>query len=309
MSIGTYQGLGRAQVIAERGQRWRAAREALSNYAFVAPYLVAFLLFSVGPIAYGFYMSFFKFQILATEQPFIGLDNYRRLAADPLFRIALRNTFYFAFLTVGIETVVALLAALALHGKLRGQGLFQFIFYSPVTVSVAVVGVLMNSLIGSGTINEYLRIFKLGTFSFLGTDLTAIPTLSVVSVWWGFGFAVLVLLAGLHNIPSHIYEAAQIDGAGPLRTLFRITLPLLRPTLLFVLVILTIAHLQVFAQMFIMTHGGPGYASLSIVMYLYQNAWAYYDMGYASAIAVVLAIIMALFSGALFRLLGHQFEF
>ncbi len=167
----------------------------------------------------------------------------------------------------------------------------------------------MTELIGSGTINEYLRAFGLGNFAFLGNGLTAVPTLSIVSVWWGFGFAVLVLLAGLHSIPTHLYEAAQIDGAGPVSTLFRITLPLLRPTLLFVLVILTIAHLQVFAQMFIMTHGGPGYSSLSVVMYLYQNAWAYYDMGYGSAIAVVLAIIMALFSAALFGLLGRRFEF
>ena len=180
---------------------------------------------------------------------------------------------------------------------------------NPVTLSAAVVGELGLNLVASGTLNYYLAPFGFGNFSFLSHSSTAIPLLSIITVWWGFGFAVLVLLAGLHGIPSHLYEAAQVDGAGPVRTVFRITLPLLRPTLLFVLIVLTIAHLQVFAQMFIITQGGPGYSSLSIVMYLFQNAWQFYDMSYASAIAVVLTILMALFSAALFRLLGQRFEF
>jgi len=128
-------------------------------------------------------------------------------------------------------------------------------------------------------------------------------------VWWGFGFPMLIFLAGLHNIPADLYEAAQIDGAGPPQAFVRITLPLLKPTVLFVLVILVIAHFQVFAQMYIMSGGGPGYASLSIVMYLYQNAWQFYNMGYASAIAVTLALVMAAFSGGLFKLLGQRLEF
>lgn len=287
----------------------RLALDILTNYAFVGPYFVAFILFSLGPILYAFYMSFFNVQILAPTQPFVGLDNYRRLAGDSLFTAALGNTFYFTALTVTIETVVAMLAALALHGRVRGQTFFQFIFYSPVTLSVAVVGEVMLQLLDSGTVNYYLAPIGLGNFAFLGHTATAIPALSLVSVWWGFGFAVLVLLAGLNSISNDIYEASRIDGAGPVNTFLRVTLPLIRPTLLFVLVILTIAHLQVFAQMFIMTSGGPGYASLSIVMYLFQTAWQFYDMSYASAMAVVLAIIMALFSWGLFRLLGRRLEF
>ncbi len=297
------------QVPEDRFGAWRRAWDTLTNYAFIAPYLVAFLLFSLGPIAYGFYMSFFNVQILEPQQPFVGLANYRRLEADTIFRTALGNTLYFTILTVTIETAIALLAALALHSKARGQTLFQFIFYSPVTLSAAVVGELGLNLVASGTLNYYLAPFGFGNFSFLSNSSTAVPLLSIITVWWGFGFAVLVLLAGLNGIPSPLYEAAQVDGAGPVRTVFRITLPLLRPTLLFVLIVLTIAHLQVFAQMFIITQGGPGYSSLSIVMYLFQNAWQFYDMGYASAIAVVLAILMALFSAALFRLLGERFEF
>jgi multiple sugar transport system permease protein len=171
------------------------------------------------------------------------------------------------------------------------------------------MGVIMTQLISSGALNYYLGPIGYANFAFLGNGTTVIPTLSLVSVWWGFGFPMLIFLAGLYNIPSDLYDAAHIDGAGSLQSFVSVTLPLLRPTLLFVLAILVIAHLQVFAQNYIMTSGGPGYSSLSMVQYLYQNAWQFYDMGYASSIAVALALLMGAFTAALFRLLGQRFEF
>lgn len=298
--------IGRA---ARRHHRWRHAFDTLSNYAFIAPYLLFFVVFSIGPTLYGFYMSLFHWQILASHQPFAGLDNYRHLLGDSLFQIAFTNTLYFTALTVGIETAVALAAALALRDNFRGRTFFQFVFYAPVTLSAAVMGVLMTQLLNAGTLNYYLGFLGLASFSFLGNSHTVIPAISLVSVWWGFGFPMLIFLAGLYNIPADLYEAAQIDGAGAPQSFLRITLPLLKPTFLFVLVTLTIAHFQVFAQMYIMSGGGPGYSSLSIVMYLYQNAWQFYNMGYASAVAVALALIMAMCSGALFRLLGQRLQF
>jgi multiple sugar transport system permease protein len=281
----------------------------LGGYAFIAPYVLFFLVFSVGPTFYGFYMSLFHWQILAKNQPFAGLDNYQHLTNDPLFWISFKNTLYFTALTVCIETAIALIVALCLRDGFRGRSVYRFVFYAPVTLSAAIMGVLMTQLLNAGSLNYYLGFLGLGNFAFLGNSHTVIPAISLVSVWWGFGFPMLVFLAGLYNIPGDVYEAAQIDGAGALQTLLRITMPLLRPTTLFVLVILTIAHFQVFAQMYIMSAGGPGYDSLSIVMYLYQNAWQFYNMGYASAIAVVLALTMATFSGILFKLLGQRFEF
>ncbi len=276
----------------------------MTNYAFIAPYLVFFIAFSVGPTLFGFYMSLFDWQILGIHA-FLGLDNYRTLMNDDLFRRAFINTLYFTVITVGIETSVALLAALALRHNFRGRDFF----YGPVTSSTAVMGVLMTQLLTAGTLNYYLKFVGLGNLNFLGNVYTVIPSISLVSVWWGFGFPVLVFLAGLYSIPANLYEAAQIDGASQLQSFFRITLPLLRPTLLFVLVTTAIAHFQVFAQMYIMTSGGPGYASLIIVMYLFQNAWQYYDMGYASTVAVVLALSMTITTGILFRLIGNRFEF
>ncbi len=292
-----------------RRSRVRRAWRTASSYLFIAPYLVFFLTFSIGPTLYGFYMSLFHWQILAKNQDFSGLDNYSRLLGDSLFWTSLGNTLYFTGLTVLVEAAAALLVALTLRKEFRGRAFFQFVFYAPVTLSAAVMGVLMTQLLNAGTLNYYLGFLGLSGFSFLGDSHTVIPAISLVSVWWGFGFPMLIFLAGLHNIPADLYEAAQIDGAGPPQAFVRITLPLLKPTVLFVLVILVIAHFQVFAQMYIMSGGGPGYASLSIVMYLYQNAWQFYNMGYASAIAVTLALVMAAFSGGLFKLLGQRLEF
>jgi multiple sugar transport system permease protein len=254
-------------------------------------------------------MSLFHWEILAAHQPFAGLDNYRKLLGDTLFWTSVKNTLYFTGLTVAVETSLALVVALAVRSRFPGRGFFQFIFYAPVTLSAAVMGVIMTQLISSGALNYYLGPIGYANFAFLGNGTTVIPTLSLVSVWWGFGFPMLIFLAGLYNVPSDLYDAAHIDGAGSLQSFVSVTLPLLRPTLLFVLAILVIAHLQVFAQNYIMTSGGPGYSSLSMVQYLYQNAWQFYDMGYASSIAVALALLMGAFTAALFRLLGQRFEF
>jgi multiple sugar transport system permease protein len=268
-----------------RAERWRSMKRALRRlplYGFIAPYLIFFGLFSIGPILYGFYMSLFHWQILATHQPFAGLDNYRKLLDDTLFWTSVKNTLYFAGLTVAVETLLALLVALAVRSRFPLRGFFQFIFYAPVTLSAAVMGVIMTQLISSGALNYYLGPIGYGNFAFLGNGTTVIPTLALVSVWWGFGFPMLVFLAGLYNIPSDLYDAAHIDGAGTLQSFVSVTLPLLRPTLLFVLVILTIAHMQVFAQNYIMSGGGPGYSSLSMVQYLYENAWQFCSTTWAT---------------------------
>jgi len=308
MKAETYSSLDSKQSNVRRQRRWRRTLDVLTNYAFIAPYLILFFVFSIGPTLYGFYISFFDWQILGTHT-FIGVANFRKLMGDELFRIAFINTLYFTALTVGIETGVALLTALVLRHNFRGRDFFQFIFYGPVTLSAAVMGVLMTQLLTAGTLNYYLSFVGLGNLNFLANVHTVIPSISLVSVWWGFGFPVLIFLAGLYSIPANLYEAAQIDGAGVWQSFLRITLPLLRPTLLFVLVTTAIAHFQVFAQMYIMTSGGPGYSSLSIVMYLFQNAWQYYDMGYASTVAVVLALSMTVTTGILFKLIGSRFEF
>lgn len=290
------------------GSRWR---KVLPNYLFVLPYLAFFVLFRLGPDLFGFWVSFHNWEVLADVKPYIGLANYRELLVDDLWWVALRNTALFACLTVLGNTVVGLSAALLVKQPLPGQQLFRVVFYTPVVLSVAVMGVVLQRMLNTdyGLINFYLNWIGLPSVPWLANAQTVVPALSASTVWWGFGFPMLIFLAGLLNIPTHLYEAARIDGANGVQAFFSITLPLLKPVLLFVVVTQFIAHLQVFGQMFIMTQGGPGHSSLSVIMYLYDNGWRFYRMGYASAMAFTLALLIFAITLVNFRLLGQRVEY
>jgi multiple sugar transport system permease protein len=179
-------------------------------------------------------------------------------------------------------------------------------------MSVSVLGIIAIRIWESqrGVINYFIVDFLNGPrISWLGDASLVIPSLSITTVWWTFGFPMLVFLAGLQNIPESLYEAAKIDGANAAQSFFRITLPLITPTTLFVVVTQTIAHMQVFAQPFAITAGGPGHESRTVVMYLYETAWKFFRMGYASSIAVALALIMIVVTVVQFRLLRFRTEY
>jgi multiple sugar transport system permease protein len=287
-------------------------REALTAYIFLAPFLILFAVLVLRSIIYAGYMSLHDWKVLAPVQTPIGLRNYQELLADEVWWIALRNTIVFAVYTVGMTLVVSLGLALLLNRKLRGSSVFRSIFYAPAVLSVSVVAIcwlwLMNT--DFGVINYGLRLLGLAPVNWTGDANIVLFTLSIVTVWWGFGFPMLVFMAGLQNIPESLIEAARLDGANWRQLFLHITLPLLRPTILFVTVTGFIAHFQVFGQPYLMTNsGGPGRSSYTVILYLYEAAWEAFRMGYASAAAFTLTLILVAVTLIQFVFVGRRVEY
>jgi len=293
-------------------ERWTPGRrrEAIAAYLFLAPFLFFFLIFVVRAVIQGVNVSFYDWNVLAKSHDWIGLKNFEALLSDPLWWTSLRNTAIFAVLTVGGTTIVALTAALAVNQPIRARDFFRIVFYAPGVLSVGVVGIIWNWMLDRefGVVNYGLSLFGISKVSWLSSADLVLPSLSLVTIWWGFGFPMLLFLAGMQAIPEQIYEAARIDGANARRMFFNITLPLLRPTLLFVTVTQFIAQFQVFGQPLFITNGGPGQASTTVIMYLYQQAVRYLHAGYASAIAIGLAIIMITLTLLQFIFIGRRGE-
>ena len=287
------------------------SREVAAAYLFLVPFLIFFGIFVARAVGYAVYMSFFDWPVLSPTKPFIGLDNYAELLRDNVWWLSLRNTVYFALLTVVGTSVVALFAAMAITRLRHAQGLFRVILYMPSLLSVGVVGLTWVWLLNTqfGIVNYGLSFFGIRPINWLGDGDLVIPALSLTSIWWGFGFPMLIFIAGLQGIPESLYEAARIDGARS-RQIFRsITLPLLRPTILFVTVTGLIANFQVFGQPYIMTRGGPGRESYTAIFYLYEVAWEAFRMGYGSAVAIALALIVIAFTLVQFALIGRRVEY
>lgn len=286
-------------------------REAVAAYIFLAPFIIFFSIFVVRAVVTAVQMSFFDWQALKPVRPYIGLGNYQELFNDYVWWLALKNTIVFSVMTVVGTTIVALLCAVAVTQRVRGQGIFRVILYMPSLLSVGVVGLAWVWLLNTqfGIINYALSFFGIHPINWLGDENLVIPALSLTSIWWGFGFPMLIFIAGLQGIPEQLYEAARIDGANGRQLFFYITVPLLRPTILFVTVTGFIGNFQVFGQPLIMTSGGPGRASYTVIYYLYEIAWRSFRMGYGSAVAITLAVIIAAFTIVQFVLIGRRVEY
>lgn len=285
---------------------WKGWRWYFGNFLFVLPFLLLFCIFTLGPIFYSVYMSLFDWEILAQRHEFIGLQNYIDLFNDSLWWLSLRNTILFALLTAAGNAVFALLVALAVNRPLPGRDLFRVIFYAPVVLSVAVMAIILGWILNTqfGVLNYVLMWIGLPAVPWLSSPRLVIPMLSVATIWWTFGFPMLIYLAGLQGIPETLYEAARIDGAGNLQLFRYITLPLLRPIVMFVAITQLISHFKIFGQPYIMTEGGPGRSSFMVIMYLYQTAWRFYRMGYGTAIAIGLALVILFFTLIQLRFFG-----
>jgi multiple sugar transport system permease protein len=294
------------------GSRWRSVRKQLPNYLFVLPHLAFFLVFLAGPVLFGFWISFHSWPIISPEKPFIGLENYEYLLQDDIFGRSVGNTVRFALQTVVQQTIAGLCLALLVNRSFPLRLWVRIIIFAPVVISVATKGIIWQWLLNKdwGFINfVFVEYLALPRINWLGDPRLVVPSISIATTWWVAGFTMIIYLAGLQNIPDHYYEAARIDGANGWQLFRHITLPLLMPTTLFVLVTAFIGHMQVFGQVYLMTTGGPDYASESIVMWLYDQGFRYFRMGYAASMAFTLAAMILVATLVQFRLFGRRVEY
>ena len=271
----------------------RRRTDTLWGLFFIAPQLLGLIAFSLYPVIYAFVLSVMEWNGLG-DRSFVGLANFRDQFADEKFRGALIHTVIYTAIAVPGSVIISLLLALAVN-RVRGKTIYRTIFFLPtITSSVAVSMVWLWLLNGDfGIINVYLReIFALDPPNWLVSSTWVIPAIALVAVWAGLGFNMVIFLAGLQGIPQTYLEAAQIDGASKFRQFWNITLPLLSPTTFFVTIMSIIASFQVFDMVYVMTGGGPGDASTTMVFHIYELAFVKFTFGLSSAAAVVLFIII-----------------
>ncbi|WP_424004740.1 carbohydrate ABC transporter permease [Haloarcula salina] len=277
----------------------RTSRQLVEGLLFALPYLVVFVSFLLYPLLKGGYMSLFEWNVFnPAESTFVGLGNYARLLGDPDFWNALWNTVYFAVLTVPAIVLVSLGLALGVNRDIRGRGVLRAIFFSPYILTVTVAATIWVDFYSTqyGVINHYLGAVVSNPPKWLQSQLFAMPAISITTVWWLVGFSFVVLLAARQGIPAYLYEAAKLDGASSWRMFRDVTIPQMRYALFFVVVVNLIWTFQVFGQPYVMTSGGPGQATETLVMYLYQAAFNQRSFGYASAVGYVLTGILVLVS-------------
>jgi multiple sugar transport system permease protein len=288
-------------------------RKQWSAYLFLAPTLILFGIFTVAAVIYAFYLSFHEWNILEPAKPFVGLDNYQRLVGDERFGGAIVNTLYYTAASVPLTMGIGLLIALLLNNQIRARGFFRTLFYLPVVTPLVIAAIIWKWVYNGdfGLLNYYL--IQLGIINepllWLADPNLAMPAVIITSVWKSVGFSMVVYLAGLQSIPEDFYDAAKVDGAVGWQRLKDITIPLLSSTTLFLAVVSVLGAFQVFTEVFIMTNGGPLGRTTTIVFHIYQTAFKFFDMGYASAMAFGMFAMMFVFTLVQLRVMRGEVEY
>ena len=263
--------------------------ETISAYLFLLPNLLGFLAFSLLPIAFAFYIMFTEWD-LAGDPSFVGTQNFVTLWNDRLFWKTLGNTFYYTFVAVPTGVFIAFWLALLMNRKMKGVLFFRTVYFLPqITLTVA-AAIVWNWIYHPelGLLNYWLGLLGIQGPAWIHSTTWAMPSVIIMSNWQGIGFAMLIILAGLQGIPQEYYDAAEIDGANAWQRLRYITVPLLTPTIFFVVVVSLIGAFQGFDQFFVLTQGGPAKSTTTLVMYIFQNGFAFFKMGYGAALAAIL---------------------
>lgn len=288
----------------------KASKISLAGYWFILPYFVLFTAFLLLPLGYGLWLSFSRYE-LATRLPekFIGLENYFEALSDPYFWKAMFVTALFVLMCVPLTVGIALLIAVGINSfPEKRQAIYRLAVFLPTIITVSVVGILWLWFYNDefGLFNSLLASIHLGHVPWITSKMTALPSIVLMTLWWTIGGPMVILIAGLQQIPDVYHEAASIDGSTGAHRFFYITLPLLRPVLLFVIVINIIGGFQLFGQTFIVTRGGPELSTRSIVEYIYEMGFQSYRLGYSAAMSWLLFVVIAIFSIFQFKIMRER---
>jgi multiple sugar transport system permease protein len=298
-------------------------KKDITGWLFVLPHLILFVVFLLVPVGYGLYLSLHRWHVLANVHPWVGFANYWAALTDDIFWLALRNTLLFVVLAVPFGNAVSLLLALGLNGLRRGATFYKIALYLPVIISISVVAVLWRWLYNTevGLLNQSIKsvvdgLHGLGMHGipaykpvpWLANPSWVMPSIVLMSIWWTAGANMILYLAGLGNIPDDYHEAARIDGASDMQRFRHITWPLLRPTVLFCLVVSVLGSFQVFGQSYVLfaPGSGPARSGLTLALYMYQQGFSQYEIGYGAAIAYLLFLFVLILTAFQFRLFNAE---
>lgn len=282
-----------------------SSKKYMAAYLLLLPNIILYILVRFIPLFGTFGLSLFRWSMVETPR-FVGFANFARMWKDPNFWIAFKNTLLYTAYVVPAAVFLGLLLAVLLNKDIPGMKVFRTLFFFPYITSPVFVAMIWRSLYSTdqGLINGFLAVFGIESIPWLTSTRWALPSLAIVAIWQIVGYNMLIFLAGLQGIPKSYYESAQIDGAKRWKVFWKITVPLLRPITMFVVIINLIGALQLFDLTYIITQGGPSKATLTLVYYIYNYGFKYMRMGYASAVAIILFVIilgLSIFQKTLFR--------
>ena len=274
-------------------RRWLVLRRNLTAYLFLAPALVFFGTFLVWP-GLSLFVQTFQTGGVMSPAVFVGTENWERTFADPLVLKTIWNTLRYCLMAIPAVFVIAMVFALALNSISVGQTAFKTMIYYPTLQPILIAALMFTFVLHQdfGVLNIVMRAIAGEPVNFLGNEDLAMPTIAMVEVWKGMGFWALLFLAGIQNLPKDLYHAAELDGAGPVRRFFQLTLPLLKPTFFFSVTFATIVNLQVFDSIFILTDGGPFHSTASTTWYIYRSLFTFSEPGYGATLSFVLVLVV-----------------
>ncbi|MDI4644083.1 carbohydrate ABC transporter permease [Cohnella hashimotonis] len=286
-------------------------QEAKAALLFILPAFALLAVFIFYPMLQALWISFRHYNLISAESAFAGFGNYGKLLSDDAFLASLRHSFYFTVVVLPVQTAISLGLALLIQRRFRGVGFFRTVYFLPVAVSFAIASTIFRLIYNKdyGMLNIVLKGLGLPVLDFLSNPDISMLGIIILCIWRAMGFVMVIFLAGLNNIPDYLYEAAHVDGAGPLQRFYYVTIPLLKRTLAFVVIITTMDALKIFIPIYITTSGGPAGSTSTVVHFIYETAFKQMNMGYAAAAAFLFFLLVLAISAVQLRLFRSDVEY